>query len=236
MCLCADGKDGLLSVISRVALDRTLPSMMHSKACTVLCCFVSTNDGCTAALRAGFALKAFRALQNYIADKDFAWLESLLMVLENMASRSAEGQKAMLRTTAPSGNLLDTLLELLQHPCAAVSTRAAATLRNVTLCSEAKAFFLARPGRLGSMVDVLGQAGQHSTRAAYAASALWGLVYQGEKVKAALRRHKELDKALAVAAKSCATTLAKDTTTTSEKKENLIGAVETLLALLRECR
>lgn len=106
----------------------------------------------------------------------------VMQVLENMASRSAEGQKAMLRTTAPSGNLLDTLLELLQHPCAAVSTRAAATLRNVTLCSEAKAFFLARPGRLGSMVDVLGQAGQHSTRAAYAASALWGLVYQGEKV------------------------------------------------------
>ncbi len=103
-----------------------------------------------------------------------------MQVLASLASQP-DGQKALLRTTAPSGSMLDLLLGLLQHHVAAVSTQAAAVLRNLALSPEAKTYFLSRAGALQALVNAMGLS-QEPRRAAYAAGALWGLMYfQGEK-------------------------------------------------------
>lgn len=106
----------------------------------------------------------------------------LLQVLASMASQP-DGQRALLRSTAPSGSLFELLLGLLHYHNPAVATGAAAVLRNAALLPENKAHFLARAGTLQLLVDVLGQAAEQPARTAYAAGALWALVHDGEKVR-----------------------------------------------------
>ena len=104
-------------------------------------------------------------------------------VLAGLAAQG-EGQRALLRTTAPSGSMLDLLLSLLHHPSSpAVASSAAAVLRNAALSPDAGTWLLARAGALQALVAALGEAAQQPARAALAAGALWALAYQSEKVR-----------------------------------------------------
>lgn len=105
-----------------------------------------------------------------------------MQVLASLASQSADGQKALLRTTAPAGSMLEVLLGLVQHQRTGVAAAAAAVIRNAALQPENMAHFLSRAGALRVLVDALAAAEQQPSRAAYAAGALWALAYQGEKV------------------------------------------------------
>jgi hypothetical protein len=101
----------------------------------------------------------------------------------------AEGQRALLRCTAPSDDMLGALLGLAQQQhSGAVGEAAMLVLRQVALCPDSQAHFVSKHGALQQLVDALAAAAQHPERAAAAAHALWALVHGGGRAKAALRR------------------------------------------------
>ena len=66
---------------------------------------------------------------------------------------------------------------------AAASASALFLLRNLALAPENKVQFVANPRALPVLLAAAARAGQQTEAGAYAASALWALVYQGEKVR-----------------------------------------------------
>ncbi|GAB4820510.1 hypothetical protein N2152v2_007556 [Parachlorella kessleri] len=221
-------QDRILQAVLRPSTSMSLA--VHRQACATLCCFLASAEGCAAALRADLPQQALRSLQDYLAAKDSARLDGLLQVLTALASQP-DGQKALLRTTAPSGSMLEQLLSLLQHPAAVVCTQAALVLRNAALSPEAKAHFLGA-GALQAVVDAMG-AVQQPACAGYAAATLWALVSQGEKVKVALRRCKGLADAVRAVSSECHAALEnKEPTVAQFSCEHLVEACEALAALL----
>ena len=55
-------------------------------------------------------------------------------------------------------------------------------LRNLALAAESKVHFVANPRALKVLLSAAGRVEQNAEAGAYAAAALWALVYQGEKV------------------------------------------------------
>lgn len=83
----AEAKGG--SLLARVMGAVLRPSLLlgvHQQACTALCCFAATPEGCSATLRAELPQQAMRALQDFSAAKDYSRLQGLLQVLPSFFS------------------------------------------------------------------------------------------------------------------------------------------------------
>ena len=83
--------------------------------------------------------------------------------------------------------LLDLVLTAADMRHAQASACALFLLRNLALAAESKVHFVANPRALPVLLAAAYRAGQNAQNAeagAYAAAALWALVYQGEKVPA----------------------------------------------------
>ncbi|CAG9465830.1 unnamed protein product [Pedinophyceae sp. YPF-701] len=121
-----------------------------------------------------------------------------------------DGARAMLRSAQMAG-MVDLLLDAAAGPHAGASRAALLCLRNLAFTTDAKAHFLASPRTLEIVVAAaeLGTADPESS--ASAAAALWALVYNGERVKAALRRMSSVEARLedTAGALTAATYLAK---------------------------
>ncbi len=78
--------------------------------------------------------------------------------------------------------LLDLILTAADMRHAPAATNALLLLRNLALAAENKVHFVANPRALPVLVAAAARGGQHAEAGAYAASALWSLVHQGEKV------------------------------------------------------
>lgn len=82
--------------------------------------------------------------------------------------------------------LLDLVLTAADMRHAQASACALFLLRNLALAAESKVHFVANPRALPVLLGAAGRAGQYAEAGAYAAAALWALLYQGEKVPASL--------------------------------------------------
>lgn len=80
--------------------------------------------------------------------------------------------------------LLDLVLTAADIRHAQASAGALFLLRNLALAAESKVHFVADPRALPVLLSAAGRAGQNAEAGAYAAAALWALLYQGEKVPA----------------------------------------------------
>ncbi len=78
--------------------------------------------------------------------------------------------------------LLDLPLTAAQLHHAAASAKALFLLRNLALAAENKVHFVTNPRALPVLLAAAARAGHNAEAGAYAASALWALVHQGEKV------------------------------------------------------
>ncbi len=77
--------------------------------------------------------------------------------------------------------LLDLALTAAQLHHAAGSVKALFLLRNLALAAENKVYFVTNPRALPVLLAAAARAGHNAEAGAYAASALWALVHQGEK-------------------------------------------------------
>ena len=78
--------------------------------------------------------------------------------------------------------LLDLILTAAALKHTAASSSALFLMRNLALAPENKVQFVANPRALPTLLAAAARAGQNAEAGAYAASALWALLYQGEKV------------------------------------------------------
>lgn len=110
-------------------------------------------------------------------------------VLADLCSQE-EGQRALLRCSAPSQDMLGAVLGLAaQQQCSSAAAEAAMlVVRQVALCPASQAHMTSRHGALQQLVDAVAAAARQPGRAAAAAHALWSLVHSGERVKVAVRR------------------------------------------------
>ena len=77
--------------------------------------------------------------------------------------------------------LLDLALTAAQLHHAPASAKALFLLRNLALAAENKVHFVTNPRALPVLLAAAARAGHNAEAGAYAASALWALVHQGEK-------------------------------------------------------
>ncbi len=91
-----------------------------------------------------------------------------------------KGQSAM--TFVWYAGLLDLALTAAHMHHAAASAKALFLLRNLALAAENKVHFVTNPRALPILLAAAARAGHNAETGAYAASALWALVHQGEKV------------------------------------------------------
>ena len=115
-----------------------------------------------------------------------------LQVLINMVAFT-DGQKAVLQAPSAAG-ALDLIALLVDPPTGAPKTpsqileASLLLLRNLCYSPDAKAHLLAHPSLLSSCLAQIERAAEAPKASSLASSALYALVYQGEKVKAAVRR------------------------------------------------
>ncbi|KAL4440183.1 hypothetical protein ABPG75_003184 [Micractinium tetrahymenae] len=207
----SDGEPVLLERLVALLLSARTPLPTAYAVAAALCSFAGTPDGAhTLVHSVSLPARALRHLQDGMAAKDWRRLGPVLQLLAGLCSQP-EGQRAVLRCSAPSGDLLGALLALAvpgssaQVPATGGAAAAGAAepamlaIRQLALHPEAKAHLVGgRHGALQSLVDAVGaaSAGSHGQgaaqlqRAAAAAHALWALVHGsgGERAKAALRR------------------------------------------------
>lgn len=77
--------------------------------------------------------------------------------------------------------LLDLILTAAEMRHTSASANAHFVLRNLAMAAENKVHFVANPRALPVLLAAAAKAGQNTEAGAYAASALWALVHQGEK-------------------------------------------------------
>ncbi|KAF5833749.1 hypothetical protein DUNSADRAFT_9816 [Dunaliella salina] len=131
--------------------------------------------------------------------KDLPRILGLMQVLVNMAAH-AEGARALLKGSHTAAGLLEVLLGpegLLsdvggqpkqQQGTQALQCASLLLLRNLCFCGDAKTHLLAHPRVLPVLLAHAECPTEAPKAAAIAASAIWTLTYQGEKVKSAIRR------------------------------------------------
>ncbi|KAL6758343.1 hypothetical protein V8C86DRAFT_2600101 [Haematococcus lacustris] len=157
------------------------------------------GGGASGAGGIGFLAAAERMLREGLATgprpKDMPRLVALMQVLVNLAAHS-EGQHALLRSGAAPG-LLELLLSLVLDketvatpgtPHQDLTSSCLLLLRNLCFSPDAKTHLLAHPRLLPCLVAHAETPREASRPAALATAAIWTLIYQGEKVKAAVRR------------------------------------------------
>ncbi|BDA40594.1 probable rotatin at C-terminar half [Coccomyxa sp. Obi] len=127
--------------------------------------------------------------------KQLSKLSPVLAVLGNIAAHT-QGQRALLATPAASG-VLDLLISLTQVNHMQTNAAAMLVLHALAHAPDAAIYFLAHPSALPCLVTCLGKADVDKDCAAYAASGLWALTYNCQKVKGVLRKIGTLDVALA---------------------------------------
>ena len=112
---------------------------------------------------------------------------AVLRLLTSVAS-SAAGQRHVLKSP-PLAGALDLVLDVAAQ-AKAPADDAMFLLRNLAFAPEAKSHFLSNPRVVPALLEAAEGAGAGAgaaRRAALATSALWALVYNGQKVKASLR-------------------------------------------------
>ncbi|CAL8467095.1 g6631 [Coccomyxa elongata] len=129
--------------------------------------------------------------------KQLSRLPPVLALVGNIAAHT-QGQRALLTTTAASG-LLDLLISLTLVNHTQTNAAAMLVLHALAHAPEAAIHFLAHPSALPCLVTCLGKADVDKKCAAYAASGLWALTYNCQKVKGVLRKIGSWDVALAQA-------------------------------------
>ena len=120
----------------------------------------------------------------------------LMQVLVNMAAH-AEGQRALLHAPSAAGSLelVSALLEPpagAPRPPVALAERALLLLRNLCFAPEAKPHLLAHPRLLPALLAQVERAAEAPRAAAYASSAIWALMYHGEKASCCRNRSRVL--------------------------------------------
>eukprot|EP00698_Gefionella_okellyi_P012761 TRINITY_DN3457_c0_g1_i2.p1 TRINITY_DN3457_c0_g1~~TRINITY_DN3457_c0_g1_i2.p1 ORF type:complete len:1638 (+),score=419.77 TRINITY_DN3457_c0_g1_i2:67-4980(+) len=186
----------LLPLIEQLIFSRELDVAVHQAACSVLANTVISQTGRAFVLKSGYLRDIHEAIPALLKAKDCARVDSLLSVLINI-SFFEDGQLAVLRTLSnPLPSLFDLLLEICSMP--RDSTRAAAvfTLRNLSFHSAAKTRFVATDEPLLTLLNCL-KSGRLAVMA-YAAAALWALMFNNHKMKAKVKLPEHVRVVLAV--------------------------------------
>ncbi|KAK9824474.1 hypothetical protein WJX72_010621 [[Myrmecia] bisecta] len=203
--LCTQGNVPLLARLLKLLSKTQLELPSFHRVTVVLRNLAASADGAALLLKTGFLADCQRLIHHSLHAKDSARLAALLPVLVNVAAH-AEGQKCILRSSAAPG-LLDLILSCAEQRSGPASAAAFFLLRNLTFALENKAHFVTNHRALPLLLAAVERGAEQPEAAAYAASALWGLVYQGEKVKAALRGLPSLRTRLQSAHSACAAAL-----------------------------
>ncbi|GAQ84307.1 hypothetical protein KFL_001840060 [Klebsormidium nitens] len=158
----------------------------------------------TALLRTSFLIDAHQTLQRAVATKDLQKQDAILNVLANLAAFS-DGQRALLKSLALSG-LFDLVLDIAASSPGSTAASALLLLRNLAFAHENKVHFLSSPRALPVLLTAVTDAAPAGTNGArtpksavmreqaLAASALWALAYNDQRVVAALRSADALPK------------------------------------------
>ncbi|KAL0055596.1 hypothetical protein WJX82_002269 [Trebouxia sp. C0006] len=170
-----------LVLVNKPNLD--LPTL--EMGMTTVANLAGSAEGCLLLLRSPLLAKTEQQLHQLLQRRDGPRVAAFLEPLINLSAH-AEGQKQVLRCTSAPG-LLDLALTAAQLHHAAGSAKALFLLRNLALAAENKVHFVTNPRALPVLLAAAARAGHNAEAGACAASALWALVHQGEKVKASLR-------------------------------------------------
>jgi hypothetical protein len=140
----------------------------------------------------------------WLKGKEVGRQAGLLQVLAAVAGWP-EGQRAMLRGTE-SAALFDLVVAVLaaqlagsaeqqlavavdsQPPCQQALWQALLLLRNLAFCADSRQLVLANGQVLGLLVQAAEAPERDAVAAGLASSCLWALAYQGEQLKAGIRR------------------------------------------------
>ncbi|DBB03962.1 TPA: hypothetical protein ACH3X1_013032 [Trebouxia sp. C0004] len=171
----------ILTLVNKPSLD--LPTLELGMA--TVANLAGSAEGCLLLLRSPLLAKTEQQLHHLLQRRDGPRVAAFLEPLINLAAH-AEGQKQILRCTSAPG-LLDLALTAAHMHHAAASAKALFLLRNLALAAGNKVHFVTNPRALPVLLAAAARAGHNAEAGAYAASALWALVHQGEKVKASLR-------------------------------------------------
>lgn len=178
-------------------LERLLALVLSGRglaaaAGTALSCFAASPNGAHTLIHTcNLPLRALALVQDCGAARDWRRCLPLLSLLSDLGSQP-EGQRAILRYAAPSGDLFPALLQLAAHQHGAGSDAAAvaalAVVRQVLRHPDAKPFAI-KHGAVQQLADAVVAAGARPALAAEAARALWALASGSgsERAKAGLR-------------------------------------------------
>ncbi|KAG1655128.1 hypothetical protein FOA52_012546 [Chlamydomonas sp. UWO 241] len=189
---------------------QALEGPTHSALSTLVCHVAVSEDGTLALLKltglsvggggqltdvVGAAVRVLRVAAEgpaRDAPRDDARQLATWQLLVNMAAHG-EGQKALLTSSSASG-LMETIAAVVSppegvpRPGPRTVAGALSLARNLCFSPEAKAHLLSHPAMMPALLAHTEGVAEAPRAAAFASSALWALVYSGEKVKAALRR------------------------------------------------
>ncbi len=164
----------------------------------------ATEEGAAALARSGLLGRAQQQMWGWLRGKEVGRQAGLLQVLAAVAAWP-EGRRAMLRE-AESAALFDLVVAVLaaqladsteqqlavavdsQPPCQQAMWQALLLLRNLAFCADCRQLVLANGQALGLLVRAAEGAEHDAVAAALASSCLWALAYQGEQLKAGIRR------------------------------------------------
>ncbi|GMH37014.1 hypothetical protein BSKO_04887 [Bryopsis sp. KO-2023] len=198
-CGCKEGtaeiasKGGSKSLLARMIAELGGYEVANSNSTSLatlktLKVFSATPDGAGALVRSGFVETGRDVMKRAISTKDTDLLVATMQVFVNVAA-FPDGQIFLMKPPAVS-NLLELVMHgISPHQVAKVKTAAVSILRNLAFVPNFCHHLLAQSHSIRGLVKMATaiQEDENVPAAANAASALWALLSQGEKVKAALR-------------------------------------------------